>query len=110
MNQNIAIYLLIATAFVLANLPWLFERRLFLFIDLKRIKPFWLGLVEWGVYFSLSVLFGYLLEKRVMGTVSPQDWEFWVTVFFMFMIFAFPGFIYRYNFRRYLCAAEKHSG
>jgi len=101
MSVDLAVNLLIATAVVLANLPWLVSQRLFLFIPLRACKSFWLGLLEWGGYLALIALFGYLLEGKVMGNHSPQQWEFWVTVVFLFAIFAFPGFIYRYNFQKY---------
>ncbi len=101
MSIDAAVFLLIGTAVLLANLPWIFDRRLFLLVPLEKPKAFWQGVVEWAVYFGLMTLFGYLLEGRIMGNHAGQAWEFWVTVIFMFAIFAFPGFIYRYNFRRY---------
>lgn len=101
MDQNSAVWLLLVTALVLANLPFILANRLFLVIKVEA-KSFIVNVVEWFVYFGITGVFAYLLEKKVMGHVAPQDWEFYTIVFFMFMIFAFPGFIYRYNLKNTL--------
>lgn len=101
MSIDLAINLLIITAIILANLPWIMARHLFLFFSLKKEKPFLLALFEMSVYFLITVLLGYLLEGKTMGNHTAQGWEFWTTVTFLFIIFAFPGFIYRYNLRKF---------
>lgn len=101
MDQNSAVWLLLVTALVLANLPFITGNRLFLIIKLQT-KSFIVHMLEFVVYFFITGIFGYLLEKKAMGHVAPQEWEFFTVVFFMFMIFAFPGFIYRYNLKNYL--------
>jgi len=100
-DQGSAVWLLLITAMVLANLPFIMANRLFLLIPVES-KSFIVNMIEWFTYFALTGLFAYLLEKKVMGHVAPQDWEFYTIVFFMFMIFAFPGFIYRYNLKAFL--------
>jgi hypothetical protein len=47
----------------------------------------------------------YMIELTAMGNIAEQEWEFYVVNLFLFMIFAFPGFIYRFNFKMYL---DKH--
>jgi len=101
MDQNSAVWLLLVTALVLANLPFIMVSRLFLMIKVES-KSFIVNMIEFLTYFGITGIFAYLLEKKVMGHVAPQGWEFYTIVFFMFMIFAFPGFIYRYNLRNYL--------
>ena len=101
MDQNSAVWLLLVTALVLANLPFIMSNRLFLMIKVES-KSFIVNMIEWLAYFGVTGVFAYLLEKKVMGHVAPQEWEFYTIVFFMFMIFAFPGFIYRYNLKNYL--------
>ncbi|WP_019896037.1 DUF2818 family protein [Hydrogenovibrio halophilus] len=101
MTLDTAVWVLIVTAIVLANVPWFFEKRLFLVVPV-RSKSVWLNLVEWFVYFLLIGLLAFLLEKNAMGSVQPQDWEFYAVNVFMFAIFSFPGFIYRYNLKRYV--------
>lgn len=101
MNLDIAVELLLVTAIVLANVPWLFENRLFLFIKAEN-KHISLGLLEWFLYYLVTGLLSYLLEDKSMGHVQSQGWEFYAITLFMFAIFAFPGFIYRYNLKSFL--------
>ena len=103
MTIETAGWVLIAWGVLLANLPWLMTRRwLFGLIPLAQCKSVWLSLAEWLLYWFLWLASGYLLELKMTGTVQPQEWEFWTTQLFLFMIFAFPGFIYRYNFQRFV--------
>ena len=101
MEVNQAVWLLLVTAIVLANIPFIFSNRLFVFLKVST-KSIWVNLAEWFLYFIVTGLFAYLLEKKSMGHVAPQDWEFYTITFFMFMIFAFPGFIYRYNLKQFM--------
>jgi hypothetical protein len=83
-------YLLLC--FVLATLPWV-GNRLFL---LKRLahKNFVIRLLEWMVYAALALMAGWGLEWQLTGEIKSQDWEFYVSTLFMFIIMAFPGFIW----------------
>ncbi|WP_319381403.1 DUF2818 family protein [Thiomicrorhabdus sp.] len=101
MDLNQAVWLLLVTAIVLANVPFILANRLFLVIKVES-KSIVVNLIEWFTYFALTGLLAYMLEKKSMGHVSPQDWEFYTVTLFMFAIFAFPGFIYRYNLTAFL--------
>lgn len=101
METNQAVWLLLITAMVLANIPFILGNRLFLLIKVPH-KSIVVNMIEWFTYFCITGLFAYLLEKKSMGHVAPQEWEFYTVVLFMFMIFAFPGFIYRYNLKNFL--------
>lgn len=101
MDQQSAVWLLLVTAIVLANLPFIMGNRLFLVIKVEA-KSFIVHVIEWLTYFGVTGIFAYLLEQKTMGHVAPQEWEFYTIVLFMFMIFAFPGFIYRYNLKGFL--------
>lgn len=101
MDLTQAVWLLLITAIVLANIPFILSNRLFLFIKVPH-KSIVVNLIEWFVYFFITGLFAYLLENKSMGHVSPQTWEFYTITLFMFIIFAFPGFIYRYNLKKFL--------
>lgn len=101
MNLDQAVWLLLVIAVILANIPWILSNRIFIFIRVES-KSFVINMLEWLLYFILTGIFAYLLENKSMGHVQPQDWEFYAITFFMFMIFAFPGFIYRYNLKKYI--------
>ncbi|MBN2866897.1 MAG: DUF2818 family protein [Thiotrichales bacterium] len=98
MSVDQAVWLLLVTAVILANIPWILSNRLFIFIKVPD-KSFLVNSIEWFLYFILTGIFAYLLESKSMGHVQAQDWEFYTITLFMFSIFAFPGFIYRYNLR-----------
>ncbi len=109
MDLNQAVWLLLITGFILANIPFLLSNRLFLFIKMTH-KSFIVNVIEWFVYFLMTGLFAYLLENKSMGHVAPQTWEFYIVALFMFLIFAFPGFIYRYNLSQFSKKHKKSSG
>lgn len=106
MEMSQAVWLLLVTAIVLANIPFILSTRLFVFIKVPE-KQLRINLVEWTVYFMLTGLLAYLLENKSMGHVAPQDWEFYTITLFMFMIFSFPGFIYRYNLKQFIHKNKK---
>ncbi len=81
-------------ALLLANLPWL-SQRCFLILQCER-KSAWLRLLEWFVLYFVVGALALLLEQRAMGIVHAQDWEFYVVTLSLFLVFAFPSFIYRY--------------
>ena len=41
-----------------------------------------------------------LAESRLHGAPYPQSWEFYVIGICLFLVAAFPGFIYRYMWRK----------
>lgn len=96
MNVSLFSYVVIVLALVFASLPFLSER-LFAFVTLQRLpqKPFWLRLLELVVYYFLIGGLGFAMEAN-LGNRFPQSWEFYAVTFCMFLVFAFPGFIYRY--------------
>ena len=101
MEMTQAIWLLLVLAVVLANIPFILANRMFVFIKVPE-KNFATTLSEWFLYFLITGMFAFLLENKSMGEVATQDWEFYTVVLFLFMIFAFPGFIYRYNLKQFI--------
>jgi lysylphosphatidylglycerol synthetase-like protein (DUF2156 family) len=81
-------------ALLLANMPWL-SQRCFLILQCEH-KSAWLRLLEWFVLYFVVGGLALLLEQRAMGTVHAQDWEFYAVTLALFLVFAFPGFIYRH--------------
>jgi len=87
-------------ALVVANLPWLNDK-LFFVISLTG-KSGWLRWFEWFVFYFVSIGSGFALEYKLMGTLSEQDWEFYVVTLCLFVVFALPGFIYCYDLKKIL--------
>ena len=96
MNVSLLSWLVIGLALAFASLPFLSER-LFAVIALKAYpqKPFWLRLIELFAYYCLVGILGFALEANT-GNRFPQNHEFFVVTFCMFLVFAFPAFTFRY--------------
>lgn len=99
MDVSAAAWVVILAAVLAANLPF-FSEHLFACIPLRakdgvRLKAVWLRLLELFVlYFAVGFL-AQMLEQRI-GTVFPQKWEFYAVSACLFLVFAFPGFVFRY--------------
>ena len=77
-------YTLLLLAVIFANLPFLTTR-------LFAVKP----KTRKHIGHHLIELAAYLLESRA-GSVHPQDWEFYAVTVCLFLVAAFPGFVWRY--------------
>ncbi|TDY02496.1 DUF2818 family protein [Thiohalophilus thiocyanatoxydans] len=96
----VSIWVLLVSAIIAANLPWASERFFFLFTPPGGgLKRAWMRLVEWLVLYGLVGLIAVGLEQKATGERYPQDWEFYAVTFCMFVVFAIPGFVYRYQLR-----------
>ena len=92
-----SILLIVLFSFVAANLPWLSERFFIIFRPpFGGEKRIWMRLVEWLVFACFAVLFAWGLEQKLTGTTHSQDWEFYAIFLSLFVVFAFPSFIYRH--------------
>lgn len=78
-----------------ANLPFLNERVFAVLPYPRAVKPLWLRLVELLLLYALVLTIAWLVEGRV-GKVATQGWEFYVITMCLFLVFAFPGFVFRY--------------
>lgn len=96
MSVNILTLLLVAI--LGANLPFTTER----IMGIKKVKhkAFAWRLVELVVLYALIGGFARYLEAREMP-VHSQRWPFYVTTAALFVVFAFPGFVMRYFWRRH---------
>ena len=99
MNTNNLILLLIGI--LAANLPFMSERLFFVFKFKDGNKNFAWRLLEWIVLYFIVGGLAYLLETR-MGQAQVQKWEFYAITFCLFLVFAYPGFVYRYFWRKRL--------
>lgn len=98
MNTTQVIILLMA--FVAANVTWFSEKIFFVIPVPKSDKNLGWSLLEIvTLYFVVGGIF-LLAENKVMGQISPQHWEFYATTACLFLVFSFPGFVYRYLWRR----------
>lgn len=91
--MTIAMYSLLVLALILANMPFLTQRGLGV-ITLKR-KTIFHYLIELMIGFVFIAVLAFLLEKRT-GSVHHQDWQFYVIVICLYLVFAFPAFVWRY--------------
>lgn len=105
LSTTIIIFLVFAV--IAANLPWLTER-LFGMITLKSAKkPVWMCILEWFVMYLLIGAIALGLEKKFISDIHPQDWEFYASTLCLFLIFALPGFIYRFDLKHLLQRSKK---
>ncbi len=92
-----SVLLLLIFSFVVANIPWLSERFFIIFNPpFGGKKCIWMRLLEWLVFACFAVLFAWGLEQKTIGTVHSQSWEFYAIFLSLFVVFAFPSFIYRH--------------
>jgi len=92
--------ILILMAVLAANLPW-FSERLFYLIPLNSERKHlgWCLLELVILYFVMGGL-AFFVEQASMGQSAPQNWEFYAVTGSLFLVFAFPGFVYRYLWRQ----------
>ncbi|PPC80656.1 MAG: hypothetical protein CTY38_10605 [Methylotenera sp.] len=93
---------LLGIIFLAANLPW-FSDKLFYIFPLKPHNSnknlAWCILELVVLYFLVGVLAVYA-ERATFGQVAPQGWEFYAVTSFLFLVFAFPGFVYKVLWKR----------
>ncbi|HHO68508.1 MAG TPA: DUF2818 family protein [Gammaproteobacteria bacterium] len=106
MTTDLAIWLLLAIAVVAANLPWLSDRLLFV-KELPGGKPLWLRLLEWLLLYLVVGAIALGLERKTLGNIHEQGWEFYTVTLCLFLVFALPGFLYRYDLKHHLERARR---
>jgi hypothetical protein len=95
LDVSLSSWFVILLAIIFANLPFLNER-LFCAIPLGwPVKPFWVRLFELSVLYALLGGVAYMLESRV-GNAFVQRWEFFAVTGCLFVVLAYPGFVFRY--------------
>jgi hypothetical protein len=78
-----------------ANLPFL-SNRLFALVPLRRgTKPFWMRLLELLALYVMVGAIARVLETRI-GNAFAQGWEFYAITWCLFVVLAYPGFVFRY--------------
>lgn len=96
------IIIFLFVAFLAANLPWISER-LFGVIKLKSgTKSVWMSLLEWFIMYLLIGMVALGIEKKFTSDIYSQGWEFYASTLCLFLVFALPGFIYRFDLKHLL--------
>ncbi|MEY3201678.1 MAG: hypothetical protein RIR70_1228 [Pseudomonadota bacterium] len=93
--------LIAAIALLAANAPFV-SQRAFLFFPLpqkRQPKSLGVALLELALLYLATGTFATLLEIRAHGSRYPQNWEFFVVTLCLFVVAAFPGFVWRYLWR-----------
>jgi hypothetical protein len=98
MNHSFSVALVLLAALLAANLPFINERLIAVF-PRRSPKSLWLRVGELIVCYFLVGALGLALEQSA-GQIYPQGWEFYATTGALFLTLAFPGFVYRYLFKR----------
>jgi hypothetical protein len=98
-SQAASVWLVIVAAVVAANLPFVLDRQLLGVWPLRAPKPLGIRALELVAFYLLVGGLGLLLENRV-GQVASQGWEFYAITGALFLTFAFPGFVWRYLYKR----------
>ena len=97
-----SISLFIIVAFIAANLPWITERLFGVFALKSNTKPIWLCFLEWFILYLLVGMIALGLEKKFTSEIYTQSWEFYASTLCLFLVFALPGFIYRFDLKHLL--------
>lgn len=95
MSQSASIWTVLLIALLAANLPFVNERLLALLPAFGSAKPLAARLAELVVLYFIVGGIGLLFEGRA-GQIAPQGWEFYAITGALFLVLAFPGFIWRY--------------
>ncbi|MDQ5889342.1 MAG: hypothetical protein QG667_2637 [Pseudomonadota bacterium] len=88
----------LVTALVVANLPFVIKATMLPKVTEGGLALL-LRLLEWLAGFLILCGFAWFLESR-SAPVHAQNWQFYVSVLCMYAVFAFPGFVYCFLWRR----------
>lgn len=90
-----SIYLFFGMVLVLANAPFLSDRVLLLFRSASR-KSVLLRFLELAFFYGALIFVLSAEETRLGGSTYQQGWEFFIVTSSVFLVAAYPGFVYRY--------------
>lgn len=93
MNITAAAVVWLVSGFVLANWPFFTEKKFFLFG--LGFKTMGFRIVELSVGFALLLAIGFGLEASI-GRLQTQTWNFYAISLCVFLLMAYPGFVWRY--------------
>ncbi|MGP1718621.1 MAG: DUF2818 family protein [Methylophilus sp.] len=76
----------------MANLGWISDKWLGI---AGTINQLWQRFAVLLPAYFITLVIAYFVEQLVMGQVWPQGWEFYSITLCLFLVFSFPGFVYR---------------
>lgn len=97
MTLGLAMALVIGLMVVFANLPFVTERILGVlpWPAGRGAKPFGVRILELLVGYAVVMALGFAFEAR-LGNRFEQGWEFYAITLTLFLVCAYPGFVWRY--------------
>ncbi len=93
-------WVLLGLILLAANLPW-FSNKVFYVIPVNKsanklqAKNLGWCLLEIIVLYFVIGSVALYTEKATFGQIAHQDWEFYAVTSCLFIVFSFPGFVYR---------------
>jgi hypothetical protein len=99
MQSSITVWIVVGLSLVAANLPFLFERVMFIWSPSSGHKAFGWRLLELLALYLVIGGFAFLLEKNAYGSIYVKNWQFYAATLCLFLVFAFPGFVFRHLWR-----------
>lgn len=100
MDTSLSTWFVVLLALAAANLPFINEKVFGVVPSGAEPKPVWMRLLELIGLYGLVGGIAFLLEAR-LGNAFPQGWEFYAITACLFLVFAYPGFVFRYLRRRH---------
>ena len=91
--------ILLLLALLAANAPW-FSDRLFYVIRVDQPKSAGWCLLEVVVFYFIMGGVAFYAESATMGQATPQKWEFYAVTACLFLVFSFPGSVYRFFWKK----------
>ena len=93
-------WLLLSLILMAANLPWFSNKLLYVIPvhkDSNKRQSKHLGwcLLELILLYFMIGSVALYAEKATFGQISHQDWEFYAITACLFIVFSFPGFVYK---------------
>lgn len=99
MQGALGYVVLLAVALAAANLPFLTERILFVLRPREGRKAFGWRVAELAIGYAVVIFIARALEAG-RGAPYAQNWEFYAVTACLFLVLAYPGFVWRYLWKK----------
>jgi hypothetical protein len=107
LRTELAALLFVAFGFISASLPFFFSRWGLVFAR-PVAKPFVAYALESAILFSLVVA-GFVFWESRTGQRAPQDWEYYAVIVCLWLVAAFPGFVWRFLLQKKNTAVKREA-